>query len=201
MNRSASSVALAGLLTVGLVLVSAPSDAAKVKPSDVLNEADFEAIFSDMAGAEFFSETAKKIHVPAKKCARTKKVRVKSARSFGGFVITGESRRWGGSHVAEFKSVAAAKKSFSAYQRFARKCTKFEVHGATYTHKSRTLPRVGQQRVGFTEKTKSGGGVDRGASLMIRQGKRIAVVSVGGAGKVTKKQTKRLAKIAAKKMK
>ncbi|MFS3127512.1 hypothetical protein ACLM5J_03810 [Nocardioides sp. Bht2] len=202
MNLKRLSAATAtGVLTLGLALGAPATANAAVKAGDVPSKGDIVKIFPELKGGEFTNVKAKKLEVPTAKCGTTKKISVKSSYSTAGNAVSEARITVIGSGVAEFKSVAAAKSYFKAQKAMVKKCKSFTAHGVKVTLKSVKAPAVGQERLATAETYSLMGGKSYGASVVIRHGKRVAVISVGDSKKPSSAKMNKIAKVAAKKMK
>lgn len=102
--------------------------------------------------------------------------------------------------VVEVGSKAKARKATNAFRTFVKKCRSFKEDGFKIKVSSRNLPKVGQQRVGMSMRMTQEGMSMRGAIAVVRQGKRVAMVTVADMRKINTKKYNKLVKLAAKKM-
>lgn len=192
-----SAAAATGVLTLGLALGAPTTANAAVKAKDAPSKADIVKIFPELKSGQFATDKGKKIAVPAAKCGTNKTMKVKSTYSIAG--STGVSTVSAG--VAEFGSVAAAKKFLKQYKTFVKKCKTFTMYGVKVTQKSAKAPKVGQDRVALTQVSSIAGTTIYGTSVVIRHGKRIGVSTAVDDAKVSSAKTNKFAKVLAKKMK
>ncbi|CAM3174748.1 hypothetical protein NODU109028_01640 [Nocardioides dubius] len=192
-----STVAATGALTLGLALGAPGTANAAVKAKDVPSKADIVKIFPAVKAGEFATDKSKKVTTPTTKCGTIKTVKVKSSFSTAG--STGTVTVSAG--VAEFGSVAAAKKFFKQYKAVVKKCKTYTVSGVKVTVKSAKAPKVGQERLALTQVTSYSGINSHGSTVVIRQGKRIGVAAAFDSTKVSSAKMTKLAKVTAKKMK
>lgn len=194
--KRVSAAAATTLLALGLAVGAPTAAQAKVSGKDVPSKSNITKIYPSYKSGEFATSTSRKVGVPGKKCGENSFVKARSARSLtasagGTFLITG---------VAEMKSVAAAKGIMKKYKKYPSKCAKFTSSGIASKVKRDSVPKLGQDRVAYSTVTTFAGINGYGATILIRHGKRIAEVSTGGNEKVSKTKLRKLAKVAAKKM-
>lgn len=203
MNLKRLSAATAtGVLTLGLALGAPASANAAVKAGDVPSKTDIVKAFPEMKDGEFTNQRLRKIDAPAAKCGTFKKVAVKSSYNTSGAVATANRATVIGAGVAEFKSVKAAKAFFKSYKATVKKCKSYTLDGVKVTQKNVSAPKVGQERLAVARVvTIEGFAPGYGADVLIRQGKRIAVLGAGDNAKISSTKMNKLAKVAAKKMK
>ncbi len=209
MNRNRMAVVTAGVLTAGLLLGSGPSaHAGKVTAKDVPGKPAIVKIFPKLAQGEVHRLAGVDFGMPSKHCGLDDPV---TARSMRTIAIEGPKDSGVRVVVAELKSVKQATKVFRAHQRFLKRCAKFGIGGDAVMRLKRinVLPVVGHDRLGFVQiesgghlADPSGPHVNYTSTIVIRDGKRIAIALAGRQdAKVSKKRIKALSRVTAKKMK
>ena len=199
MNRSSLSVA--GGLVATLLVVSGPAAQAAVTPKDAPGKADIVKIYPELAGGEFTTEKTKKIAVPDGTCGSTTQQKATSAVSTTGLpaepgapiVVAG---------VAEVKSSGKAKSYFKAFKAFVKNCATYTepTTGATVTLAPAKAPKLGQESLAVTQETAIAGVTGYSTSVLVRDGRRIANIVVADDAPLSTSSVKKLAKVAAKKM-
>jgi hypothetical protein len=197
--KSFSAATATGVLALGLVLGAPTAANAKVKAKDAPSKADIVKVFPELKGGVFASDKTKKVGIPTKTCGTNKLQKVKSAFSNTGVASSGTAVVVAG--VFEFKSTAQAKSAFKKYKKYVNKCKSFKVSGIPVTLTKDKAPKVGQDRIAMTAVTSIGSVKGYASSVIIRQGKRVASVAASNDTKVSSKKMKKIAKVAAKKMK
>jgi hypothetical protein len=196
-----TSLSLAGGLAAALLLVSAPTAHAAVKSNDLPSKGDIVKLFPELADAEFSTAKVKKVNVVGKECGTLKTQKAKSAVSSSGYSATGNSLAAVG--VAELASEAQAKGYLKTYQSYVKKCASFTepTSGATVTSTLGKAPKLGDAALSLSQETVVADTTAYSATVLIRDGKRIASVAVIDDAPVSASAIKKLAKVAAKKMK
>ncbi|WP_235738892.1 hypothetical protein [Nocardioides alcanivorans] len=193
--------ALTGLVTalvVSLTLVGPQAHAAKVTGDNLPTGDEITAIFPSMTDAESTTRKSPRLSYP-KGCEGEAVVKGNSGRSIDLFTFDG----WPiavTAQVVEVGSKAKARKATNAFRTFVKKCRSFKEDGFKIKVSSRNLPKVGQQRVGMSMRMTQEGMSMRGAIAVVRQGKRVAMVTVADMRKINTKKYNKLVKLAAKKM-
>jgi len=197
MNRT--SLSLAGGLAAALLLVPAPAQAA-VSAKDAPGKADIVKLFPELADGEFATERTKKIAVPDGTCGANTQKKATSAVSIAGLLGAGDPIVVAG--VAEVKSAGKAKTYFKAFETYVKKCASYTdlASGATVTVRPTKGPKLGQESLAIVQETVISGFTSHSASVLIRDGKRIASIVVADDAPVSSSSVKKLAKLAAKKM-
>lgn len=198
MTRTALS--LAGGLASALLLVSAPAAQAAVTAKDVPSKADIVKALPDLASAEFSSTKTKEITVPSTSCGTADTEKAKSARTTVAVSTTGVSSAVAG--VIDTGSVKKAKAYMKAYGAFVKACASYTepTTGAAATVAGAKAPKLGDQSFATTTTTSFSGFNTFGASIVIRDGARIATVGLVDDAAVSTSSLTKLAKVAAKKM-
>ena len=201
-NRHLAALAVAllavGLLAVGPV-IAPPAAAAKVTAGDLPSRAQFTKLFPALEKAEFTAQANRKLLVPAKKCRAQRSLKGGSGR-----VLTGERAAGrviiAGATVVRFKQAKHARKAVRAYGRYVKNCDTYKKNGVKITVRRAEVPKVGKQRVGFTETTRVAGVRASASHVVVRRGRRVALATVGMDRTVPTKRFNRLAKVVARRM-
>lgn len=194
-------LSLAGGLATALLLISAPGAQAAVGAKDTPSKGDIVKAFPELADGEFSTDKAKQISVPSKTCGAPGTAKAKSAVSTSGVSATGVPIVVAG--VAEVKSDAKAKSYLAAYKKYAKACPSFTepTTGAVVTTTLGKSLKLGDGSLTLVQETTVFGVTSYSTSVVIRDGKRLgSVVAIDDAA-VSTSAIKKLAKVAAKKMK
>ncbi|GAA1924456.1 hypothetical protein [Nocardioides hwasunensis] len=195
-----TSLPLAGALATALLLVSAPGAQAAVTAKDAPSQADIVKSFPELADGQFSTDKAKQIAVPGKTCGAPTTKKAKSGVTTTGVSSTGTSIVVAG--VAEVKSAKQAKTYFASYKKYVKKCGSFTepTTGATVTATLTKAPKLGQASLAITQETAIAGVTSYSTSILILNGKRVGTVAAVADAPVAMSSVKKLAKVAAKKM-
>ncbi|MBC2933855.1 hypothetical protein [Nocardioides sp. zg-1228] len=198
MNRT--SLSLAGGLATALLLVSTPAAQAAVGPKDALGKADIVKLFPELADGEFKTERTKKIAVPDGTCGANTQKKATSAVSIAGLSGAGDPIVVAG--VAEVKSSGLAKTYFKAFTSYVKQCASYTdpASGATVTVRPTKGSKLGQESLSIVQETAISTFTTHSASVLIRDGKRIASIVVADDAPIDASTMKKLAKVAAKNM-
>jgi len=199
MNRT--SMSLAGGLVAALLLVSAPAAQAAVTAKDTPSENDIVKAFPALDGGTFSTEKYEAIGVPGPACGESSSQKAKSVVTTTGVSADGLAVVVGG--VAELKSSAKPKAYIAGYKKYVKACATYTdaTTGATVTMQLKKAPKLGEGALAIVGQTSFSGITTYSATVLIRDGKRLAtLVAIDDAGVPTSSINK-LAKAAAKKMK
>jgi hypothetical protein len=196
-----TSLSLAGGLTAALLLVSAPAAQAAVGPKDAPSKGDIVKVFPELADGEFATEKTKQIAIPDSTCGASTTKKAKSAVSTTGVSAAGQPVVQVG--VVEVKSSGQAKTYLAAYKKYVKKCATFTepTTGATVTTQLTKAPKVGQASLAIVQQTSIMGITSHSSSVLVRDGKRLASIVAIDDAPISTSSMKKLAKVAAKKMK
>jgi hypothetical protein len=196
-----TSLTLAGGLATALMLVTAPTAHAAVKSNDLPSKGDIVKAFPVLADAEFTTDKAKTINVVGKDCGTAATQKAKSAVTTSGYSTTTQSLAVVG--VAEVKNEAQAKGYLKTYKAYLKKCPTFTepTSGATITASKGKDPKLGDESMTVVQETVVAGTTAYSTTVLVRDGKRLASVAVLDDAPVSASAIKKLAKVAAKKMK
>lgn len=196
-----TSAPLAGAFAAALLVASAPAAQAAVKAKDVPSENDIVKAFPALAGGTFTPEKTKTIGKPSSTCGQAGQEKVKSGATMTGVSSAGTTVVVTG--AAELKSPAKSKKYVASYKKFVKACSSYTepTTGATITMKLTKAPKLGQQALAVVQETTVFGVTSYGATVLVRDGKRIATVAAVDQAAVSSSAINKLAKVAAKKMK
>lgn len=196
-----TSLSLAGGLATALLLASAPTAQAAVSAKDVPSQKDVVAAFPELDGGEFTTEKSKQISVPGKTCGEAASAKAKSAVSTTGASAAGFPLVVVG--AAEVKSDKQAKAQLSAYKKYVKKCATFTepTTGATVSSSLGTSFKLGDDSLTVVQETVVMGVTSYSTSVLVRDGKRISSVVAIDDAAVPTSSIKKLAKVAAKKLK
>ena len=196
-----TSLSLAAGLATALLLVSAPTAQAAVTAKDAPSQKDIVKAFPELADGEFTTDKTKQISVPSKTCGKPTADEAKSVVSTTGVSATGFPVVVAG--VAEVKSAAKAKSYLAAYKKYVKKCATWTepTTGATVTSSLGKSLKLGDDSLTVVQQTSFSGVTSYSTSVLVRDGKRVgSVVAIDDAA-VPTSSIKKLAKVAAKKMK
>lgn len=198
MRRTSLSIA-AGLTAV--LLVSGTPAQAAVSAKDLPKKGDIVTAFPEMADAEFTSFTSKQNSAPGATCDTSEIVKVKRLASIRG--VSSASASYVQSTVVQHSSAAKVKAYLKSYKRYAKDCASFTepTSGGTVTTALVKAPRLGQSSLMLTQQTAVGGVVTYSSTVFIGDGKRSAAVVAIDDAAIPASAIKKLAKVAAKKMK
>lgn len=198
MIRTSSSIAG---IAAALVLVSAPGAQAAVTAKDAPSQGDIVTAFPELSAGEFSTEKIKQIGVPGKTCDATSLDKVKSGTTTTGTSATGFPVVVAG--VVELSSVAKAKAYMSSYEKYVKKCASYTqpATGATVTVSAGRSLRLGDESLTVDLQTTFSSITSYSTSVLTREGKRIGNVIAVDDAAVPAASIKKLAKVAAKKMK
>ncbi|SEC65704.1 hypothetical protein SAMN04489844_2718 [Nocardioides exalbidus] len=197
-----TSLSLAAGIATAVMLVSAPAAQAAVSAKDVPSQADITKAFPELAGGTFSTDKTKQVAVPPKSCGGTAGLqKAKSGSTTTGVSTTGTSVVVAG--VAEVKSAAQAKSYLAAYKKYVKKCGTFTepTTGATVTAKLGKSFKLGDSSLTVVQETTFSGVVSYSTSVLTIVGKRLGTIAVVDDAPVATSSVKKLAKVAAKKMK
>jgi hypothetical protein len=197
-----TSLSLAGGLATALLLVSAPgAQAAAVKAKDVPSQADIVAVFPELADGQFTTDKTKQVAVPGKTCGTGSKQKARSGATTTGVSSTGTSVVVAG--AAEVGSASKAKSYLAAYKTYVKKCGSFTepTTGATITAKLGPSFKLGDGSLTVIQETTIGGVVSYSTSVLLVDGNKVASIAAVDDAAVPTSSIKKLAKVAAKKLK
>ena len=201
MYRKTMTAAAAAALTATMILGAPTTAFAAVSAKDTLSQSDIVKAVPELDGGTFESTKAKEIAAPGSTCGSNVSVKVKSSATIAGASSVGFPVATTG--AVEFASTAKAKQYLASYAKFAKNCASFTepATGATVTMQKAKAPKVGQAAIATTQTVAISGITSYSASVVIRDGKRIAQVAVIDDAAVSSTQINALAKVAAKKLK
>ena len=199
MNKTALS--LAGGLTTVLLLVSAPGAQAAVTEKDVPSQADIVKSFPELADGQFSTEKSAQVAVPGKTCGTPGTQKAKSGVITTGVSSTGTSVVVAG--AAEVASARKAKSYLGAYKKYVKKCGTFTepTTGAVINATLGTSFKLGDGSLTVVQETTIGDVVSYSTSVLVVDGKNVASVAAVDDAAVPTSSIKKLAKVAAKKIK
>ncbi len=196
-----TSLSLSGGIATVLLLASVPTAQAAVSAKDVPSRSDVVAAFPELNGGEFTTEKSKQIGVPGATCGEAATDKAKSAisttaTSAAGFplVVVG---------AAEVKSDIKAKAHLAAFKKYVKKCATFTepTTGATVTSSLGKNFKLGDDSLAVVQETVVMGITSYSTSVLVRDGKRISSVVAIDDAAIATSSIKKLAKVAAKKLK
>jgi len=198
---SRTSLSLAGGLVAALVLVSAPAAQAAVTAKDAPSKSDIVKAFAELDGGTFSTDKYKAIGVPGPACGETGTQKAGSVVTTTGVSADGLSVVVGG--VADLKSSAKPKAYLAGYKKYVKACASYTdpTTGATVTMKLKKAPTLGQGALAIVGETSFMDTTTYSATVLIRDGKRLATVVAVDDAQVPTASINKLAKVAAKKMK
>ncbi|RYB93038.1 hypothetical protein EUA93_00910 [Nocardioides oleivorans] len=196
-----TSLSLAGGLATALLLASAPTAHAAVSAKDAPSKGDIVKAFPELADGQFTTEKTKAISVPGKECGVPSTEKAKSGTSTTGVSAAGFPVVVAG--AAEVKNDAKAKSYLKAYKAYVKKCATFTepTTGATITASLGTSFKLGDESLTVVQETTFSGITSYSTSVLIRDGKRIASIAAIDDAAISTSSVKKLAKVAAKKLK
>jgi hypothetical protein len=198
---SRTSLSLAAGLAATLLLASAPAAQAAVTAKDAPSKSDIVKAFPALDGGTFSTDKYKAIGVPGPDCGETSTQKASSVVTSTGVSADGLSVVVGG--VSELKSRARTKAYLAGYKKYVKACESYTdpTTGATVTMQLKKAPALGEGALAVVGQTSFSGVTSYSATVLIRDGKRLAtVVSVDDA-QVPTSSINKLAKVTAKKMK
>ncbi|MFC7727108.1 hypothetical protein ACFQW6_18515 [Nocardioides sp. GCM10028917] len=196
-----TSLSIAAGITAVLLVSGTPAAQAAVSAKDLPKKGDIVTAFPEMADAEFTSFTSKQSSVPGATCDTAEIVKVKRLASIRGVSSAGAS--YVQSTVVQHSSAAKVKTYLKSYKKYAEDCATFTepTSGGTVTTTLVKAPRLGQSTVMLQQETAVAGVVSYSSTVFIGDGKRAAAVVAIDDAAIPASAIKKLAKVAAKKMK
>jgi len=208
MHRTRLALVAAPVLT-GLLLSAAPAHAEPVKRKDIVGAVATAKVFpafKDVSIAKFEEDTFSYLSSGPDylDCSENRTAKGTSGMLVDGFDYEdGRSLRVSG-QVVRFKRVAKAKRIFAAVRRHVRLCDNYWM-GVDTTQRPAPAPKVGDQRIGYRLTERFAPELDEPTrhtiAIAIRDGRRVATLSVERTKRIPAKRFAKLARIAATKMK
>jgi hypothetical protein len=203
MHRTITTAATAALstgLAIGLAIGVPTTASATVKEKDVASQGDIVKAFPELDGGTFTTTKTKKLLVPGTTCGVTSPLKVGSNVVTTGVSTTGFPAATAG--ATEFKTESQAKKFLRTYSKFITRCASFTEPstGATVTIEKAKAPKLGQDRVASVQTIAFSGTTSYSATVVVRDGKRIAQVALVDDAAVSIDPLNSLAKVAVKKL-
>lgn len=195
-----TSLSLAGGIVATLLLVTAPGAQAAVTPKDVPSKSNIVKIFPGLTDGQFRTDKNKAIGAPGSTCGST------TTQKAPGVSVTGVSAAGDEivlSGVAELRSAAKTKAYLAGYKKYVKACGTYtdSTTGSTVTMKLTSAPRLGQGALAVAGQSSGMGFTTYSATVLIRDGKRLATVVAVDDAPVPTTSINKLAKLAAQKMK
>ncbi len=186
--------------TVALLITALPSaQAASVASKDLPSKGAFAKVLPEFSGIAFTTtSTADFAYPSATDCGYDDHVYGKSGQQrIGSAPLPGPL---GGAHVVKLAKASEAKAVLAEVKRYVKRCPTYDDTVITTTMRGFKVPKVADQRVGYSTVDRSQMGTRYARWAILRDGKRVALVVVRSGSKVPAAKFRKLVKVAAKKM-